>query len=98
MKPYVHICVLHLFLPSTHPPKIYPSSLFYLTTLRLSLSSHLVSSFLDSVVINADQIAFVKDGAIAEIGTHESLMAKKGYYHGLMGIQMSGYDEAGMNI
>ena len=61
-----------------------------------TLSPTLLS--IDSAVINADQIAFVKDGAIAEIGTHESLMAKKGYYHGLMGIQMSGYDEAGMNI
>lgn len=51
-----------------------------------------------STVINADQIAFVKDGAIAEVGTHDTLMARKGMYYGLMSIQMSGYDEAGMGI
>jgi ABC-type multidrug transport system fused ATPase/permease subunit len=51
-----------------------------------------------STVINADQIAFVKDGTVAEVGTHESLMARKGLYYGLMSMQMSGYDEAGTGI
>ena len=79
---------------------IYPTSLFLSCTPSHDVLTILILSLINCLVtvINADQIAFVKDGAIAEIGTHESLMAKKGYYHGLMGIQMSGYDEAGMNI
>ena len=51
-----------------------------------------------STVINADQIAFVKDGRVTEVGTHESLMARKGLYYGLMSMQMSGYDKAGTGI
>jgi ABC-type multidrug transport system fused ATPase/permease subunit len=44
-----------------------------------------------STVINADQICVVKEGKIAEIGTHENLMQKKGFYYSLMSTQVSAY-------
>ena len=44
-----------------------------------------------STVINADQICVVKEGKIAEIGTHEDLMMKKGFYYSLMSTQMASF-------
>jgi ABC-type multidrug transport system fused ATPase/permease subunit len=44
-----------------------------------------------STVINADQICVVKEGKIAEIGTHEDLMQKKGFYYTLMSTQVSAF-------
>jgi ABC-type transport system involved in Fe-S cluster assembly fused permease/ATPase subunit len=46
-----------------------------------------------STVINADQICVVKEGKIAEIGKHEELMAKKGFYYTLMSTQVSAYSQ-----
>lgn len=45
-----------------------------------------------STVISADQIAVVKDGQIAEIGTHHDLMKKKGFYHSLMSTQLNAFE------
>lgn len=46
----------------------------------------LVVSHRLSTVTNADKIVFVKDGAVAEEGTHDELMAKKGLYCQLVNI------------
>ncbi|MDY5252339.1 MAG: ABC transporter ATP-binding protein [Erysipelotrichaceae bacterium] len=36
-----------------------------------------------STIVNADKILVIKNGKIQEMGRHEELMAKKGYYHHL---------------
>ncbi|WP_334330895.1 ABC transporter ATP-binding protein [Candidatus Phytoplasma prunorum] len=36
-----------------------------------------------STIINADKILFLKDGKIEEIGNHQELLAKKGFYYQL---------------
>ena len=36
-----------------------------------------------STIRKADRIAFIKDGRVAEIGSYEELMAKKGYFYAL---------------
>jgi ABC-type multidrug transport system fused ATPase/permease subunit len=45
-----------------------------------------------STVIHADQIAVVKDGRIAEIGTHQKLMKSKGLYSSLMNTQIGAFN------
>uniref|UniRef100_A0A1A9USS9 ABC-type xenobiotic transporter n=1 Tax=Glossina austeni TaxID=7395 RepID=A0A1A9USS9_GLOAU len=46
----------------------------------------LVVSHRLSTITNADKIVFVKDGVVAEQGTHEQLMAKGGLYNQLVNI------------
>ena len=41
-----------------------------------------------STIRNADQIVVLDKGVIVEIGNHETLMGKKGYYHALVSSQM----------
>ena len=41
-----------------------------------------------STIRNADQIVVLDKGVIVEIGNHETLMEKKGYYHALVSSQM----------
>ena len=41
-----------------------------------------------STVFNADRILVMKKGAIVEEGTHETLLARKGEYHGFYQLQM----------
>jgi ABC-type multidrug transport system fused ATPase/permease subunit len=48
-----------------------------------------------STVKDADAIAFVSQGKIAEIGTHNELMAKGGGYAQLVIHQMSADSDAG---
>ena len=40
-----------------------------------------------STIRKADRIAFMKDGKVAEIGTYEELMAKKGYFYRMKELQ-----------
>lgn len=42
-----------------------------------------------STIRNADQIVVLEKGFIAEVGNHETLMEKKGFYHALVSSQMS---------
>jgi ABC-type multidrug transport system fused ATPase/permease subunit len=44
-----------------------------------------------STVRNADRIAVIRNGGIAELGSHEELMAAEGEYAGLFRLQAAGY-------
>jgi ATP-binding cassette, subfamily B, bacterial len=46
-----------------------------------------------STVRDADRIVVIKDGEIAEVGTHPELMAKAGYYASLVARQTQGFLE-----
>lgn len=37
-----------------------------------------------STITNADRIVFIKDGQVAEMGTHEQLLALGKHYHALV--------------
>lgn len=43
-----------------------------------------------STIVNADKICVINDGRLAETGTHEQLMAKKGIYRKLVEMQQIG--------
>ncbi len=45
-----------------------------------------------------DSILFIKNGAIAESGTHEELMAKKGAYYRMYQTQSMYYKEMGVAV
>ena len=45
-----------------------------------------------------DRILFIKDGAVAESGTHEELMAKKGAYYRMYQTQSMYYREMGVTV
>lgn len=45
-----------------------------------------------------DRILFIKDGAVAESGTHEELMAKKGAYYRMYQTQSMYYKEMGVAV
>lgn len=45
-----------------------------------------------------DRILFIKDGAVAESGTHEELMAKKGSYYRMYQTQSMYYKEMGVTV
>ena len=45
-----------------------------------------------------DRILFIKDGAVAESGTHEELMAKKGAYYRMYQTQSMYYREMGVDV
>ncbi len=47
-----------------------------------------------STITHADKIVVMKDGRIAEIGTHEQLLAQKGVYHSLWSVQDLGSPSA----
>lgn len=59
-----------------------------LDTLLKGRTSFVVAHRL-STIINADRIIVMKDGGIAEIGTHEELLAKGGLYNHLYTLQFS---------
>jgi subfamily B ATP-binding cassette protein MsbA len=47
-----------------------------------------------ATVMNADRIVVIDEGQIAEEGTHEALLARKGLYHRLHSLQMYGGEPA----
>ena len=47
-----------------------------------------------STIVNADKIVVLDQGKIVEIGTHESLLAKKGRYYNLYTMQWAAQDAA----
>lgn len=47
-----------------------------------------------STIINADRIAVLLDGKLAELGTHAELLSMKGYYNKIYNLQ---YNEINMN-
>lgn len=49
-----------------------------------------------STIQNADKIIFIKDGQIAEMGTHQELIARKGLYHDLVKNQMQPSEQASL--
>ena len=59
-----------------------------LDTLLKGRTSFVVAHRL-STIINADRIVVMRDGGIAEIGSHEELLARQGFYHHLYTIQFS---------
>ncbi|MBT2209896.1 ABC transporter ATP-binding protein [Actinomadura sp. NEAU-AAG7] len=61
-----------------------------LLDLRRRSTSVLVSHRLNAVR-DADRIAVIKDGAVAELGDHETLMRKKGEYFRMFDLQSKGY-------
>ena len=46
-----------------------------------------------STIRNADKICLISQGQIAEMGTHDELIAKNGLYADLVRLQMSGHDD-----
>lgn len=42
-----------------------------------------------STITNADRIVFIKDGQVAEMGTHEELLALGNHYYGLVSADAS---------
>jgi ATP-binding cassette subfamily B protein len=67
-----------------------------LTAHRAGRTSVLISHRLGSVR-DADRIVVLADGAVAELGTHDELMARDGAYARLFRLQASGYhDEVGV--
>ena len=59
-----------------------------LDTLLKGRTSFVVAHRL-STIINADCIVVMRDGGIAEIGSHEELLARQGFYHHLYTIQFN---------
>ncbi len=47
-----------------------------------------------STIIGADKIVVMKDGQICEVGKHEELLQRKGYYEHLYNIQFASDKEA----
>jgi subfamily B ATP-binding cassette protein MsbA len=51
-----------------------------------------------NTILTADKIFVINEGKIAEEGTHETLLAKKGIYANLFQVQNSGQAESGMPL
>jgi len=60
---------------------------------RKSQSTTILIAQRISSVRDADRIYIVEDGAITEVGTHEELLAKKGYYYSIFCLQQGMTDD-----
>lgn len=58
---------------------------------KANTSTTILISHRLSNVVNADYIYVVRNGEIAECGTHESLMAEKGFYYKMFELQAENY-------
>ena len=50
-----------------------------------------------SAVVNADKIFIIENGEITECGSHEELLANKGYYYDTFVLQSGQHDETGVS-
>lgn len=50
-------------------------------------TTFIVAHRLSTIPQGRPRIAFIKDGSVAEIGSYEELMAKKGYFYRLKSLQ-----------
>jgi len=62
------------------------------------LQTTLVIAHRLSTIRNADKIAVVANGSVAELGTHAELLAKNGQYADLVRLQMEGNDDDGEGV
>ena len=61
--------------------------------LFLTLQTTIVIAHRLSTIRGADKIAVVSEGVIAELGSHQELIARNGLYADLVRLQMTGEDE-----
>ena len=58
---------------------------------KANTSTTILISHRLSNVVNADYIYVVRNGEIAECGTHKSLMSEKGFYYKMFELQAENY-------
>lgn len=51
-----------------------------------------------STILKCDRVVVMHDGQIVEIGKHEELMTKRGYYYSLWKEQMSEFEKRGLDV
>jgi len=60
---------------------------------RMKAQTTIIIAHRLSTIRNADKICLINQGQIAEMGTHDELIAKNGLYADLVRLQMSGHDD-----
>ena len=60
---------------------------------RMKAQTTIIIAHRLSTIRNADKICLISAGQIAEMGTHDELIAKNGLYADLVRLQMSGHDD-----
>jgi ATP-binding cassette subfamily B (MDR/TAP) protein 1 len=60
---------------------------------RMKAQTTIIIAHRLSTIRNADKICLINQGQIAEMGTHDELIARNGLYADLVRLQMSGHDD-----